>query len=289
MRHPRKVLTRDVIMEHVWSYDFEGESNVLEVYVRYLRSKLEAERRVAADPHRPRCRLRAQGVTGLPTAASRSGPGWRSSTPGCWPLRWSPSGRASISSCAASSSARSTPALVANAEHAARRVRPDVDPDGRLRPTDRLLEQLASTGGRVVVLDPMRVELADSARPDAGRSCPLDSERPRPGRSTCARGPGAVRLRRRPAPDGRAGPALGQRPSATSPGPTPPRPLRGSAGDGQHAPCSSAALLVIGLALIGRAHPRPAGARAGGRRDRNGPCDLAVGGLRGARGGRAAR
>ena len=29
-------------MEHVWSYDFEGESNVLEVYVRYLRSKLEA-------------------------------------------------------------------------------------------------------------------------------------------------------------------------------------------------------------------------------------------------------
>lgn len=42
MRHPRKVLTRDVIMEHVWSYDFEGESNILEVYVRYLRAKLEA-------------------------------------------------------------------------------------------------------------------------------------------------------------------------------------------------------------------------------------------------------
>jgi two-component system response regulator MprA len=43
MRHPRKVLTRDLIMEHVWSYDFEGESNVLEVYVRYLRSKIEAD------------------------------------------------------------------------------------------------------------------------------------------------------------------------------------------------------------------------------------------------------
>ena len=43
MRHPRKVLTRDVIMEHVWAYDFEGESNILEVYVRYLRSKLEAD------------------------------------------------------------------------------------------------------------------------------------------------------------------------------------------------------------------------------------------------------
>ncbi len=43
MRHPRKVLTRDVIMDHVWSYDFEGELNVLEVYVRYLRGKLEAD------------------------------------------------------------------------------------------------------------------------------------------------------------------------------------------------------------------------------------------------------
>ena len=42
MRHPRKVLTRDIIMEHVWAYDFDGESNVLEVYVRYLRNKLEA-------------------------------------------------------------------------------------------------------------------------------------------------------------------------------------------------------------------------------------------------------
>ncbi len=48
MRHPRKVLTRDIIMEHVWAYDFEGESNVLEVYIRYLRNKLEAngERRL---------------------------------------------------------------------------------------------------------------------------------------------------------------------------------------------------------------------------------------------------
>jgi two-component system response regulator MprA len=42
MHHPRKVLTRDVIMDRVWSYDFGGESNVLEVYIRYLRNKLEA-------------------------------------------------------------------------------------------------------------------------------------------------------------------------------------------------------------------------------------------------------
>ena len=42
MRRPRQVLTRDIIMERVWGYDFEGESNVLEVYVGYLRNKLEA-------------------------------------------------------------------------------------------------------------------------------------------------------------------------------------------------------------------------------------------------------
>lgn len=41
MRHPRQVLKRDQIYEKVWGYDFAGESNVIEVYVRYLRSKLE--------------------------------------------------------------------------------------------------------------------------------------------------------------------------------------------------------------------------------------------------------
>ncbi|HEX6122741.1 MAG TPA: response regulator transcription factor, partial [Ktedonobacterales bacterium] len=41
LRRPRQVLTRDLIMERVWGYDFEGESNVLEVYIGYLRGKLE--------------------------------------------------------------------------------------------------------------------------------------------------------------------------------------------------------------------------------------------------------
>ena len=43
MRHPRQVLTREVIFDRVWGYDFGGESNVLEVYIRYLRQKLEVE------------------------------------------------------------------------------------------------------------------------------------------------------------------------------------------------------------------------------------------------------
>lgn len=43
MRHPGEVLTRDRIMEAVWGYDFGGDSNVLEVYVRYLRKKLGSD------------------------------------------------------------------------------------------------------------------------------------------------------------------------------------------------------------------------------------------------------
>ena len=41
LRHPGQVLTREVIYEHIWGYDFGGESNIIEVYVRYLRTKLE--------------------------------------------------------------------------------------------------------------------------------------------------------------------------------------------------------------------------------------------------------
>ncbi len=42
--HPRQVLTRDQILERVWGYDFMGDSNIIEVYIRYLRLKLEAEK-----------------------------------------------------------------------------------------------------------------------------------------------------------------------------------------------------------------------------------------------------
>lgn len=39
--HPDQVLTREIIYDRVWGYDFGGESNIIEVYIRYLRSKLE--------------------------------------------------------------------------------------------------------------------------------------------------------------------------------------------------------------------------------------------------------
>lgn len=43
MKRPRQVLTRDIILDRVWGLDFEGSSNVMEVYIGYLRNKLEAE------------------------------------------------------------------------------------------------------------------------------------------------------------------------------------------------------------------------------------------------------
>jgi two-component system response regulator MprA len=41
LRHPRQVLKREMIYNKIWGYNFEGESNVIEVYISYLRAKLE--------------------------------------------------------------------------------------------------------------------------------------------------------------------------------------------------------------------------------------------------------
>ncbi len=41
--NPKRVLSRDLIMEKIWGYDYSGESNVLEVYIALLRQKTEAE------------------------------------------------------------------------------------------------------------------------------------------------------------------------------------------------------------------------------------------------------
>ena len=45
LRHPRQVLERRQILNEVWGYDFGGDDNVLEIYVGYLRRKLEADGR----------------------------------------------------------------------------------------------------------------------------------------------------------------------------------------------------------------------------------------------------
>jgi len=43
MRHPGQVLSRQQLLSHVWGYDFDTGSNVVDVYVRYLRNKLGAD------------------------------------------------------------------------------------------------------------------------------------------------------------------------------------------------------------------------------------------------------
>jgi two-component system OmpR family response regulator len=43
MRHPRRVLTRAQLLDHVWSYDFGGDARVLETYISYLRKKIDVE------------------------------------------------------------------------------------------------------------------------------------------------------------------------------------------------------------------------------------------------------
>jgi len=43
MRHPNMVVTRTMLMEKVWDFDFEGMSNVIDVYIRRLRYKLDKE------------------------------------------------------------------------------------------------------------------------------------------------------------------------------------------------------------------------------------------------------
>ncbi len=44
LRHPGQVLSREQLLSHVWGYDYDPGSNVVEVYVRYLRRKLGADR-----------------------------------------------------------------------------------------------------------------------------------------------------------------------------------------------------------------------------------------------------
>ncbi|HEX8159908.1 MAG TPA: response regulator transcription factor [Solirubrobacteraceae bacterium] len=52
--NPRRVLTRAQLLDHVWEYDFDGDSRILETYVSYLRKKL--------DPHGPSLIQTVRGI-----------------------------------------------------------------------------------------------------------------------------------------------------------------------------------------------------------------------------------
>ena len=42
-QNPRRVLSKDQILDHVWNYDFGGDSSIVETYVSYLRKKVDAD------------------------------------------------------------------------------------------------------------------------------------------------------------------------------------------------------------------------------------------------------
>jgi two-component system OmpR family response regulator len=44
MRNPRRVLSKAQILDRVWSYDFGGQAHVVELYISYLRKKIDAGR-----------------------------------------------------------------------------------------------------------------------------------------------------------------------------------------------------------------------------------------------------
>ena len=61
---PGRVFSRTMIVEHVWDQSFEGLTNIVDVYVRHLREKVDAPYPAQADSYRPRRRLFAGGRSG---------------------------------------------------------------------------------------------------------------------------------------------------------------------------------------------------------------------------------
>ena len=71
-RHPGQVLSRDQLLTQVWGYATDVETNVVDVFVGYVRRKLEVGRRAAHAAHRPRGRLGAPAVRSRPASGRGS-------------------------------------------------------------------------------------------------------------------------------------------------------------------------------------------------------------------------
>ena len=102
MRHPGKVVSKTMIVSHIWDYSFDTGTNAVDVLVHRLRDKIDKRLRAQAAAHRARGRLCPQGgVSALRARASRcasrcgtrrcswSAPRpWPSSPTCCWRGRW---------------------------------------------------------------------------------------------------------------------------------------------------------------------------------------------------------
>ena len=58
MENKNIVLSRDVLMEKVCGYDYIGETNVIDVYIRYLRTKIDDTFKIKDNNHSTWCRIR---------------------------------------------------------------------------------------------------------------------------------------------------------------------------------------------------------------------------------------
>ena len=62
MRNAGKVVTRTMIAEHIWELDFDTSTNIIDVYINYLRNKIDSGSRKKADPYNPRQGLHDKGL-----------------------------------------------------------------------------------------------------------------------------------------------------------------------------------------------------------------------------------
>ena len=98
MLNPNRVLSKAQILDHVWDYDFRGESGIVESYISYLRRKIDTEGLPPAHPHQARRRLRAaaaapglMGADPAPRTRPRAGRPRRAPARGgsrCGPASW---------------------------------------------------------------------------------------------------------------------------------------------------------------------------------------------------------
>ena len=62
MRNKGRPLSRTMIVEHVWDMDYDGLTNIVDVYIRHLRSKIDDRFRAEADPYGSRDRIHDRGA-----------------------------------------------------------------------------------------------------------------------------------------------------------------------------------------------------------------------------------
>ena len=104
MRNPRRVLSKAQILDRVWNYDFGGQANVVELYISYLRKKIDAGREPMIHT------MRGAGYVLKPAPSEPVRPGDLLPLPAGWPI---PPARGLVLACGGRSSPGCPPATSA--------------------------------------------------------------------------------------------------------------------------------------------------------------------------------